>query len=191
MWRRMNRIDIIIVRTLTGRADRCCCLLFKHWAFLGTYLPTTFNSFMIHSIRLHPPLLSTSPLVGQIVNRLILQIWQVIGWLLIYKLVHMNLSVWAQMGERKSLCVPRIPHETQSLQSVLFCTGANVLVDKATTFNISMTFYGVAPPPNTPPFGVRIDFWDATTNSYPPNSTIFFYQTGTKAMAFLYRLHFA
>lgn len=70
-----------------------------------------------------------------------------------------------------------------------FCAGANIMVDKSTVFNISMTFYRVAPPPNTPPFGVRIDFWDATTNSYPTNSSIFFYQTGTKVSSLIFHIH--
>lgn len=52
-------------------------------------------------------------------------------------------------------------------------------MDPSTVFNITMIFFGLPPPPATPNIGVRVDFWDPAANSYPANSSIFFYQTGT------------
>ena len=60
--------------------------------------------------------------------------------------------------------------------------GATVIVDPATVFNITMIFNDIAPPPATPAMGMRVDFWDPTTSSYPANSSIFFYQTGTQVI---------
>lgn len=70
--------------------------------------------------------------------------------------------------------------QVKFLSNELSLTGANMLVDPSTIFNITMTFFNLAPPPNTPYIGMRVDFWDPTTSSFPPNSSIFFYQTGTQ-----------
>lgn len=43
-----------------------------------------------------------------------------------------------------------------------------------------MNFFRLPAPPNTPPIGMRVDFWDPATNSFPANSSIFFYQAGTQ-----------
>lgn len=63
--------------------------------------------------------------------------------------------------------------------------GATVIVDPATVFNITMNFNNIAPPPATPAMGMRVDFWDPTTSTYPANTSIFFYQTGTQVMRYL------
>lgn len=64
-----------------------------------------------------------------------------------------------------------------------------MVVDPATIFNITMKFFNLPAPPNTPAVGMRVDFWDPTTRSFPANSSIFFYQTGTKVTLCCRSLH--
>ena len=44
--------------------------------------------------------------------------------------------------------------------------------------NISMLFFGIPSPPFTPIMGVRIDYYDDSTQTWPANSSLFFYQQG-------------
>lgn len=47
-----------------------------------------------------------------------------------------------------------------------------------------MAFFNLPSPPNTPPIGMRVDFWDPATSTFPANSSIFFYQAGTQVRPF-------
>lgn len=69
--------------------------------------------------------------------------------------------------------------EMNLLPSVMLA-GANVIVNVDTVFNVTMQFFDIPAPPATPAIGMRIDYWDPTTSSFPANSSLFFYQTGTK-----------
>ena len=55
-----------------------------------------------------------------------------------------------------------------------------MLVDPSTIFNITMKFFNIPPPPNTPAVGMRVDFWDSENGTFPEGSSIFFYQTGSQ-----------
>ena len=58
-----------------------------------------------------------------------------------------------------------------------------MLVDPSIQLNITMDFVNVPAAPASPAILLRVDYWDAATQSYPAANSFAFYQTGADVSA--------